>query len=78
MHGNMTDMVLQGSGSDRGEQAIDQSNIMSREEYIAQLEAEVRSLKGENAKGSSTQVLLRSESTMRRRRDENDGRAVSY
>ena len=39
--------------------AID-SHILSKEEYIARLEAELRTFKGDKGKGSSSQVPWRS------------------
>ena len=54
----MKDRVFRGSGMDRREKTLGDPQISSKEDYIARLEAELRSLRGDTSNGSSSRALL--------------------
>jgi len=55
--------------------ALVQSKTLSKDEYIAQLEAQLLTFKGNISKASSSGAALVSDSAVRMR-DDNDGRSV--
>lgn len=66
--------VVQGSGSDNLQRPSVQSQRMSsKDDYIAQLEAQLRILKSASAKGSSSHTLLRTNSPVRRHKEYDRG-----
>ena len=69
----MKDSVVQESGVNQRERTIVQSKSLSKEDYIAKLEAELRVLKEGFNRGFSLEVLVRTHSVGHAREDYRQG-----